>query len=114
MKFRAVIRPPNPRWTERTDRIRELVDKPNADHVVLEVAAFEDRQNGLVVEDTILEEVVQFQSEGYAAVQAEGFAGTTKRSYDSRKRVEMRKVRVSGEEEDHDVWNLLMELARRR
>lgn len=113
LRFRAVLRPPNPDWADRPERLRELVDKTNATEVTLEAKA--DPQEGLNVEDTILGDVVAFQGEGYARVTADGVAADARRlTYDSRKKAEVQRHDVTSLLDHAGVWGLLKDLLRRR
>jgi hypothetical protein len=114
VRFHAVVRPPNPRWTERTDRIRQLIEGTNADQVMLDATTAREKTNGLHVDGTIFEEIVEYGADGYSTVKAEGFSGPTLRTYDSKRRIEVRKFDAPPTPEDTDLWKHLMDLARRR
>jgi hypothetical protein len=114
VRFHATVRPPNPHWTDRTDRIRELIERTNADQVTLDATTAHEKTNGLHVDGTILEDIVEYQSEGYSAVRAEGFSGSAHRTYDSKRKVETRKFDAAPSPDDTDLWQHLIDLARRR
>ena len=110
--FRAVLRPPNPHWSGRTDQLKEIVDKPNASEVTLDLkSASED---GLRVQGTVLDEVVQFQGEGYASVRAEGQSGDHTSRYDSGRKVATDTVEIENPADHRSMFSSMIQALRAR
>lgn len=74
-EFKAKLRPPNPRWRERTDLIRTLIEGTNADEVDVKAKVDNPDEKSLQSEGSVIEESATHSSAGYGEIEAEGVVG---------------------------------------
>lgn len=80
-EFQAKLRRPNPRWRDRTDTIRELIESTNADEVDLTAKVDDPEERSLEAEGSVIEESIEHQAAGYGEVSAHGYSQGREQEY---------------------------------
>lgn len=114
VRFKAILRPPNPQWRPRTELIRSLIEPTGADEMDVQAKVDPKGDASLHVEDTVLHEAVEHASAGYARLSAVGIEEGRRRMFRSDQNVQTGSIVVDPDEDSSGVFRKLIRLLKER
>lgn len=104
-RFHAKIIPPNPTYRPRAERARQLIEPTHASETQIESRIAKERQDGLVVEGTVLEDVAEhvFATNGRIRMTGRTPRGG-RRFYDSSKQLASGEIEIESTDESSTIF----------
>jgi hypothetical protein len=100
---------PNPSPNRHAREVRELVDETNSERLTLEAAANPKEETGLIIPGTILEATADHAADGNGTFSASGLKGSSRRFFDSMRRIVTSKLSFSSDFTQDDAIAALKE-----
>lgn len=113
VRFHASIRPANPHYSDRTDRLEKLLTESNADKIGIDATTGPSKSNGLRLENSLLGEIVDYEEEGYAEFDVLAESNGRIVRFDSREAIRKEKLRVPRGSPTDEIWRSMLALLRR-
>jgi hypothetical protein len=107
-RFRVTLRVPNPGFSKRAKEVRELVMETQAERITIEAQS----DDGLNVRDTLLDGAADTAALGNGSFKATGFAGKSRRFFDSARRFLSGTIEVSAQDSSATITNKITDLMR--
>jgi hypothetical protein len=112
IRFKAVMRPPNPHWGERMAQLEDILEPTEADQVTVDLKVDPSKRQGLQARGTIIEQAVRHSEDGYGSIIADGLVDGTKRTYNSRDRLRSRRIDSLVSLISESAWRALQAILR--